>query len=66
MTCEDCAKKQEEIGETLDQIRVSQVQAAENLQWIVDTVNGLRMGFEQMMNAGGPLAMLKELRKSRG
>lgn len=66
MTCEDCAKRRETEQETLDEIRVSQIQMADNVKWMVETINGLRLGFENMMSVGGPLAMLKELRRTRG
>lgn len=63
MTCEDCAKQRESDQETLDAIRTSQTQMAAQVDWIVKTVDGMRQGFEQMMSNGGPLAMLKMLRK---
>jgi hypothetical protein len=65
MTCEECGKSQDEIRETLDAIRVSQTQMQEQVNWIVTTVNGLQNGFQAMMSAGGPLQMIKELRRSK-
>jgi hypothetical protein len=62
MTCEECAERQDDIRETLDAIRVSQTQSQAKIDWIVETVNGLMTGFQNMMSAGGPLQMLKELR----
>jgi len=47
---------------TLDEIRTSQVQTQAKLDWVVETVNKLMEGFQGMMNAGGPLAMIKALR----
>jgi hypothetical protein len=64
-TCEECGKSQDEIRETLDAIRVSQTQSQANLEWLVNTVNGLQMGFQKMMDAGGPLAMIKEMRRAK-
>lgn len=65
MTCEDCANRREEEREILDQILVSQTQSQAKLEWVVKTVEGLAKGFEDMMKAGGPLAMLKMLRSTK-
>jgi len=65
VTCEECGKSQGEIREILDAIRVSQTQMQAQVEWIVNTVNGLQMGFQNMMSAGGPLAMIKEMRKAK-
>ena len=62
MTCEDCALNRESEQAQLDAIQVSQIQMAEQVQWMVETINGLRLGFEEMMKNGGPLAMIKMLR----
>jgi hypothetical protein len=66
MTCEECAKSTDEMRETIDKILVSQTQMQAQVAWIVETVNGLKNGFEAMMKAGGPLQMIKELRKAKG
>lgn len=65
MTCKECAQSTDEMRETLDAIRVSQTQMQEQIKWIVETVAGLQQGFQNMMNAGGPIAMLKEMRRSK-
>lgn len=65
MSCEDCAEFQGEIRESLDAVRTSQIQTQAKVDWIVETVTKLMEGFNGMINAGGPLAMLKELRKGK-
>lgn len=65
MTCEDCAQRRESEQAQLDAIQVSQIQTAEQVKWMVDTIEGLRQGFEAMMNSGGPLAMLKMMRSGK-
>jgi hypothetical protein len=62
MTCEDCAQRKDAESAMLEEIRMSQLQSQAKLDWMVTTVEALMKGFQDMMSAGGPLAMLKMMR----
>jgi hypothetical protein len=65
MTCEECGQRTDDMVKTLDEIRTSQVQMQSQVSWIVTTVESLAKGFQEMMNSGGILGMLKQMRSGK-